>query len=536
MNAALPVASTAASGSSAVMHAAEPRAGRGSAQVTSDFRGQLAQALGATGADPSATSALEQGTAPPQDDNVPPHAVPQGAAPAAQQTATLTQALATLGQPASAQAPAPVPDSTGEARRAPSSHDRDSASGPLRRAAALAPSEPVLTEPVQAVAGQDSTAGKTTTGTDLSAATPSEQGTAPPQDRQAPPQPVAVAQPAAQAELASGPAPKTTGAPPAPSSRDRRSASEPPRKVAVPAGAGSQQGPSPAPAATTLAAPVLTEPVQAIAGQGSSMAGDATGNGAVQGASPDLERFPARHDSTTANVAVPQDGGLPASPREVPQQHLASVAAPALNTPEIASSPVPIDPPTLSSSAQPGAQPGALPPLAHAAPSSTATPPSPTHTSLPGPAAQVTPALVHVAATLDGSQRVTVRLDPVELGEVRVRIERPREGPVQVTVEASRPETLQLLRQDEPALHRALDQAGLPSEGRIVVLQSSAEGSGQQQSTTEMGGNPSAGGGGQGSGRGSGQGWSQHGGHDGAATRQSRQPGTWLRAGVNITA
>ena len=110
---------------------------------------------------------------------------------------------------------------------------------------------------------------------------------------------------------------------------------------------------------------------------------------------------------------------------------------------------------------------------------------------------------------------------------------------MQVTVEATRPETLQLLRQDEPALHRALDQAGLSPEGRIVVLQQpSAENGGQRQGAAETdSGTSASGGGSQGGSRGNSQGWSQRGSsNESAPDRQSRHAGNWLRTGVNITA
>lgn len=186
--------------------------------------------------------------------------------------------------------------------------------------------------------------------------------------------------------------------------------------------------------------------------------------------------------------------------------------------------------PALSASA---AAPGGTAP-ARADPTPPAPPASPAHPSPPGPAAQLAPALVHVAAAADGTQRVTVRLDPAELGTLHVRIERPHEGPVQVTVEAARPETLQLLRQDQPALHRALDQAGLPAEGRVVVLQqASSEGASPQGVSSETGGASS---GGQGSGRG-GQDWDRSGsGADGAPQDQARRRDAWLRAGIDITA
>lgn len=152
------------------------------------------------------------------------------------------------------------------------------------------------------------------------------------------------------------------------------------------------------------------------------------------------------------------------------------------------------------------------------------------------PTAQLAPALFQITAAPDGTHRVTVRLDPVELGELRVRIERPRAGPVQVVVEATRPETLELLRQDQPALHRALDQAGLPAEGRVVSLQQVPPDMGGQAQGGSGTGGASLGGGGQGGDRGGNQGWSHPGGGEGAPRGRGSRQATWARAGLDITA
>jgi hypothetical protein len=63
-----------------------------------------------------------------------------------------------------------------------------------------------------------------------------------------------------------------------------------------------------------------------------------------------------------------------------------------------------------------------------------------------------------------------VRLDPAELGRVQIRIERRKDGPTRVTLTAERPQTLDLLVRDQIQLHRALDQAGIPNEGRSVAF------------------------------------------------------------------
>lgn len=83
---------------------------------------------------------------------------------------------------------------------------------------------------------------------------------------------------------------------------------------------------------------------------------------------------------------------------------------------------------------------------------------------------QIAPAIIRLDADATGNQRLTIRLDPVELGQLEIRIERSADA-TRVNVLVERPETLALLRRDQPALERALDQAGMSSEQRDIVLQ-----------------------------------------------------------------
>ncbi len=94
------------------------------------------------------------------------------------------------------------------------------------------------------------------------------------------------------------------------------------------------------------------------------------------------------------------------------------------------------------------------------APAHTAPPPSPT--------AQLAPTLVTLARTADGANQMTIRLHPVELGMVQIRIERAASGLTQIDITADKPDTLLALQRDQPALHRTLDQAGVPSSGRTI--------------------------------------------------------------------
>ena len=63
-------------------------------------------------------------------------------------------------------------------------------------------------------------------------------------------------------------------------------------------------------------------------------------------------------------------------------------------------------------------------------------------TSAAAPAQQVSAALVSLAGTPGGGQRMTLRLEPAELGQVQIRIDRPTDAPAQVDISVQRPETL----------------------------------------------------------------------------------------------
>ena len=191
---------------------------------------------------------------------------------------------------------------------------------------------------------------------------------------------------------------------------------------------------------------------------------------------------------------------------------------------------------------------------AAAAPQGTTTPApdqvaSPTHaTPAPPTPDQLRPAFT-AAASPTGPSRIVVRLDPAELGRVQVGIVRQPDGPSRIELVAERPETLQLLMRDQPALHRALDLAGVPAEGRTLHFQIGSPDPARDPAPTSStpqpglaGGNMNSPGGGSqpGSGRSQPQGWSSppiRGGEPGAALPHPafRSP-HGRRAGVDITA
>jgi len=72
-----------------------------------------------------------------------------------------------------------------------------------------------------------------------------------------------------------------------------------------------------------------------------------------------------------------------------------------------------------------------------------------------------------VARAQDGGKRFDIRLDPPELGRVDVRLSVEDNGKVTSHLVVERAETLDLLRRDQPQLERALQQAGLNSDGGL---------------------------------------------------------------------
>jgi len=148
--------------------------------------------------------------------------------------------------------------------------------------------------------------------------------------------------------------------------------------------------------------------------------------------------------------------------------------------------------------------------------------------------------LISVGNTPGGNARLSLRLEPEELGRVQIQIERTHEAAAKIEITVERPETMNLLQRDQNQLHRALDQAGFPAEGRTLSFHfatpdQSFSGGGQSQAGQRPLSNDDAGGG------------AANGGGTGTR-RQSRQPAPepslapeprtdrWLSAALDITA
>jgi len=72
-----------------------------------------------------------------------------------------------------------------------------------------------------------------------------------------------------------------------------------------------------------------------------------------------------------------------------------------------------------------------------------------------------------VARAQDGLRRFEIRLDPPELGRIDVRLDVDTGGKVTSRLTVERADTLDLLRRDAPQLERALQHAGLNTEGGL---------------------------------------------------------------------
>jgi len=133
-----------------------------------------------------------------------------------------------------------------------------------------------------------------------------------------------------------------------------------------------------------------------------------------------------------------------------------------------------------------------------------------------------------------------LHLEPAGLGQVQIRIDRPQDAPARVDIAVERPETMTLLQHDQPELQRALDQAGIPSDGRSLTLHLATPDALAPSAGAHGGMAANAGAGQGGGGNGSGTRTSGTGGtEDSADAAQDDAPAPlprWLRAGLDITA
>ena len=228
----------------------------------------------------------------------------------------------------------------------------------------------------------------------------------------------------------------------------------------------------------------------------------------------------ATENGAAADGAAPQDAAVAPNPGPA-LTHVSLDASPAVQT----SAAVP-----QANGTQPGAAP-MPPPSSPAAAPANPTPYSASATPAGQVAAKITDQVQFslAAPSQPGAPHtVTIQLKPAELGRVEVRIERSAEGPTKVELAVERTDTLMMLVRDQSHLHQALDQAGVPQDGRTVQFSLSSDNLGNAGSNLF--------------GNGSSNGGSQRSPYQYSGGRSAEDAGPttaypgWIRPGLDITA
>lgn len=323
-----------------------------------------------------------------------------------------------------------------------------------------------------------------------------------------------VAPAAAPTQGPTAPAPLPAGAAPAfptAAATDAAAPRSPPKAVAQRHEARSAAAPAPLPAATALSPnlPTVAQPLAQIAPQSQSAPPETPppSQGSDIIAAPPVSA-PTRPDSPLATApATPESlataqaqppASAPMLPAEADTPHaeaapantdtdtnaktvplrtetaphpLSVTAEPPVRTAPSVTPPPSVSPPRREAAAAPTA-PVTLTdpqtPPAPIAPAVRASEPPPVGSAASAPAEQLAPVLVTIAHAPNGAEHVTLQLQPDALGQLRIQIDRTPDSPIQVRIEAERPETLTLLQRDTPQLQRALDQAGVPRDSMTV--------------------------------------------------------------------
>jgi flagellar hook-length control protein FliK len=253
-------------------------------------------------------------------------------------------------------------------------------------------------------------------------------------------------------------------------------------------------------------------------------------------ASAAAEPAPSKTDPRRAAVSGSPPNERPAKPDDT------TTAAPSAVPPAGDVKPGPF---TVSPEPAPGASmlaasstvPQTISAAAGASPTASATPDQPVQSAdRPAPVDQVAPALIGLLKTTDGTQSITMRLQPAELGQVEIRVEQSAQGTSHVAITAERPETLALLQHDEPRLQQALDQAGVSSSGRTVSFQVAPPPIDASASRPDSMATGSGGSGQSQSGGAWRQSSDQHNPGNGPGPEQGQAQTRWFRAGLDITA
>ncbi|MFD2207967.1 flagellar hook-length control protein FliK [Kiloniella antarctica] len=91
---------------------------------------------------------------------------------------------------------------------------------------------------------------------------------------------------------------------------------------------------------------------------------------------------------------------------------------------------------------------------------------------------------VHIKKALgENKDSISIKLHPSELGRVDVKMEIIEGGSIKATITAERPDTLDLLQRDSRLLEKALQEAGLKTDGQSLSFNLKQDGSEQNRST-----------------------------------------------------
>lgn len=120
------------------------------------------------------------------------------------------------------------------------------------------------------------------------------------------------------------------------------------------------------------------------------------------------------------------------------------------------------------------------PPRAAAAPAATPAPAPATVSARPGEIGRQLG--VEVArSSLDGRDSLIVRLDPVEFGEIQIRLQFDEKGSLRAHITAESSVALEMLRRESGDLVRALGDAGLRTDAQSFQFDTRGHGRGEQQ-------------------------------------------------------
>ncbi len=269
---------------------------------------------------------------------------------------------------------------------------------------------------------------------------------------------------------------------------------QPPVQPALPleteAPRGATRAPAPSARAATAATPRSTSSVPHA--QPEALPAPATPAYApASHESPPTEQDPAPVASPTARQGTdvqPHAAGTASEPAKVAVKPGTAVAAntdesaPATFTLPDAGTAPPVQPATPDAqSAQTGATQATTDAKPPAQASQAAAPEA-------APATQLAHAVASLHVGADGTSHTTIKLDPVELGQVQIRISRAQDGTSSISVAVERPDTLASLQNDLGHLHQALDRAGVSEQRSVTLHLAGADQAGSQSLGSGAGG------------------------------------------------